>query len=445
MTPSFPARTAEVGGRALASDRRESVLVLSGATLVDGTSRPPVADAVVVVEGGHIRAVGPRGAVTVPQGARVLDLEGKFVIPGLVDAHVHLGRGVLGAPEPPFRLLEDLLRWGITTVFNTHSDMATFARARELGNAEDAAAPRFFGVGRLITAPGGWGAKQGGWQVETPEQARAAVRELAAAGVDAVKIVNDDMSWLTTRPLPVLSPAVLTAAVEESHAHGLRAVVHAPILDAARETLRAGADGLMHGVISDPVDDELVSLLKENRAAYVSTLVFYEACADVAAWAGRERAFDEARVYPKETYDDLRSPGFLTGWHHFWDNTAFARERLPVLRANLMRLAGEGVPVAIGTDTGVPGVMLGVSYHLELQLHVEAGLTAQEVLRAATLEAARFLRQEKDLGSLEAGKRADLLVLDADPLADIGNTRRIDRVVKGGVLFEPVGPAAGRS
>jgi imidazolonepropionase-like amidohydrolase len=141
---------------------------------------------------------------------------------------------------------------------------------------------------------------------------------------------------------------------------------------------------------------------------------------------------------PRETYESVGSPFSLIGWNLMWDNTGYAKQRMPVLQANLKAVHDAGIPVVAGTDTGVPGVLLGVSSQMELLLHVEAGLRPEDALRAATVVAARMLGLGRELGTVEPGKLADLLILDADPLADIRNVRRIHRVVKGGVARDPV-------
>jgi imidazolonepropionase-like amidohydrolase len=213
--------------------------------------------------------------------------------------------------------------------------------------------------------------------------------------------------------------------------------VHAPILKYAKEVLRAGADGLVHGIISDPVDDEFIALMKKNGAVYVSTLALFEACADLAAWTRRLAAYDERGLIAKEVYETLLSPATARQWEAINSNSSYTKERLPVLRANLKKLLDAGVPIVTGTDTGFPGVLLGVSSQIEMKLHVEAGLKPQDAILAATINAARMVGREKEMGSIEPGKLADMLVLDHDSLADIGNLRHIYRVIKGGVAHDP--------
>jgi imidazolonepropionase-like amidohydrolase len=383
-----------------------------------------------VVRFGRIERVGPRAATEVPKGVRVIEARGAFVVPGLADMHNHLGTGVPTGPDDDEANLKRLLAFGITTVFDPALETDRLSALKQASTAEAAPCPRFFGTGPAIGAEGGWLA---GETPSTPEQIEGTMIRLVALGADAVKLVHDDMSWLVSDPLPLMKPGTLQAVVASAHARRLRVFVHAPILRLAKEALAGGADGLLHGIVSDPVDDELLQLMKRNQAFYVSTLSVFEACADLRSWVGREDTFDLRTGADRPLYELLRTPDTIARWQRRWGRFASVRQKLPLLRANLKRVADAGIPVALGTDTGVLGVVLGVATPLEAVLHVEAGLTPSQVLRSATLEGARMLGRERELGSLEPGKYADLVILDADPLADIGNLRRIRTVVKGGV------------
>lgn len=403
-------------------------LAITGATVIDGTERPPIPDAVIVIEAGRIARVGGREVTAVPADAEIVDARDKFVIPGLSDVHNHLGSGALAPGREDFgRNLGQLLGWGVTHVFVPAIDDAAFAELKGLAAGETAPYPHFFGVGRGIGTIGGY-------RPETADESRGAVAALQAVGVDAVKVGYDDFSWLSRQPLPPLKTEVMAAAIGEAHRRGLKAYVHAPILRFAKEALQAGADGLLHGVVSDPIDDELIALMRTNAAWYVATLSLFEDCADIAGFAGRQAALDERGLAPRGLLETLRSPATVRQWEAMWSNLGYVRQQLPVSRANLRRALDAGIPVAAGTDTGFPGVVLGVSSQLELALEVEAGMSPQEAIRSATLDAARMFGRDADFGSLEPGKLADLVILDADPLADIRNVRKVRAVVKGGVL-----------
>jgi imidazolonepropionase-like amidohydrolase len=407
----------------------EGPLALVGGTVINpgGTSTPSVAT--IVVEGSRITQVGPQSKVTLPRGAQVIDAKGKFIIPGLIDVHNHLGTGVFGKNADPAQNLATLLEWGVTSVFNTGTTAEAFATLKSATKASDSPYARFFSSGRIFGAKGGWA---GDYTPGTPDEARSDVRAAKAAGVDAIKFVYDDMSWLTKKAMTVLSVDVMRAIVDEAHAQGLKAYAHAPILSFAKEALRAGADGFVHGIISEPVDAEFIELMRKNGAFYNATAALYEACGDIAGWSRVLQAFDDSGRIPATVYEAFRQPDAVARWEKYWTNTAYTKERLPVQRANLKRLSDAGIAIATGTDTGVPGLVLGVASQIEILLHVEAGLSPAAALRAATKTAADMIGAGREIGSIEPGRQADLVVLDADPLADVRNVRRIRHVIKGG-------------
>ena len=183
-------------------------------------------------------------------------------------------------------------------------------------------------------------------------------------------------------------------------------------------------------------------MMKRNRASYVPTMALFNNVADVAAWARRVAPnWDRAAFQPPRLYEFFTSPAGVAQFQSFMNNTAFVGAHLSTQKANLKKVFDAGVPVVLGTDTGFNGVLIGVSTQIELELMAEAGLKTEDVLRAATINGARMIGREKELGTVEAGKAADLVILDADPLADIRNVARIYRTVKGGVAYEPVDTA----
>jgi len=262
------------------------------------------------------------------------------------------------------------------------------------------------------------------------------VQQLSEVGVDAIKLIYDDMSVYVERPMPMMKPEILAAIIEVAHEHGLKAFVHALLLENAKVALRAGADGVVHGIVDAPVDDEFLDLMKENEAVYISTQTLFEAT-DLEALTRRLVELDAAGRVAQSIYDQLLDPAAIERFERVWPNLVFARAQRPITRSNLKVVFEAGIPVVIGTDTGIPGVVLGIATHMELLLHVEAGINPAAVLRAATLNAARMLGRDHDLGTVEEGKLADLLILDADPLEDIRNTLRIHGVVKGGIFYDP--------
>ncbi|HET9192292.1 MAG TPA: amidohydrolase family protein [Vicinamibacterales bacterium] len=413
--------------------------VITGATLIDPTAAP-VADAVIVIGGSRITQVGTAASVKPPAGADVIDARGKFVIPGLADMHNHLGAGGMSlGPQRENYVgnLGRLLAVGVTTVFDPGVGESDFASLKSAAAADAAPYARFFGTGPAITIPGGSLGEQGPAPT-TVEDARAVVQKLKAANVDAIKIHRDDLAWASKRTMQPMALDVLQALVDETHRLGLRAYVHAPQLLRAKEALRAGVDGLMHGIVDEPIDQEFIALMQKNRAVYVPTLGMFEDVADVGAFGKRQAPYwDQLGLQPPGIYQFLTSPQGVQIFQSFLSNTAFTKEHLPILRGNLQRTFAAGIPIVMGSDTGFFGVLLGVATPLEMELMVEAGLTPAQAIGAATINAARMIGRDKEQGSVEAGKLADLLILDANPLDDIGAIRRLHRVVKGGVVHDP--------
>jgi imidazolonepropionase-like amidohydrolase len=430
----------------LAALAAQPVLAISGGTLVDGAGGPAVPDAVVVIEGERIRAAGPRDRVPVPEGARVLDAKGKWVTPGLVDAHVHFfqSAGLYTRPDVidlrakvPYadelksireRLPATFRRWlrsGVTATVDVGGPMWNF-EVRELARKTEAA-PRVAVAGPLVStyAPAALQTDDPAIiKVADADEARALVRREAERKPDLVKI------WFIVSRggrLDALRP-IVRAAVEESHARGIRVAVHATELETARAAVECGCDVLVHSVDDRAVDDAFAALLKEKGVIYTTSMVVFEGYAEVLG--GKVDLIDVERAWG--------DPKAIASWAELPDGPRRTRA-VPkrTLLSNLKRLHDAGVVVAAGTDAGNIGTLHGPSLHRELELMAEAGLTPAQVLVAATRNGARVFAREPEFGTVAAGKLADLLVLDADPLADVKHLRKIAHVVKGGRVFAP--------
>ncbi|MEE8236428.1 MAG: amidohydrolase family protein [Gammaproteobacteria bacterium] len=412
-------------------DSTEAPLVILGARLVDTSVAGPGEPVTVLVQDQIIHAVA--GEVEIPSDARVIDARGKYLLPGLADMHNHLRSGTFLPGDKPAEILQQMLPWGITTVFDPAVHGAAYQLLRdEIGKDPDAY-PRVFLTAGLFTAPKGWGR---GHQPLSAAEARTVVQSMQASGSDAVKLMYDDMSWATTRPFAVLDRAVMAAIIDEAHRLGMKAFVHAPVLELAAEAVEANVDCLLHGIISDPVSPEFIESMLEHGTCYMSTLTMFHTNAGYAAWADRLEEFDKYERLDPAILDAFRLPAVQGGTARL-DNTAYAARQLPVLRENLLRVANAGVPIVIGTDTGIPGVLPGIALQLELVMHVDAGLSPRQALNAATRNAAAMLDQASVFGSIEPGLAADILILDANPLEDIRNIRDIYRVIHAGRVYDP--------
>ena len=416
---------------ATAQDSAEAPLAILGARLVDTSGAESGDPVIVLVQDQIIQAVAVE--IEIPSDARVINAEGKYLLPGLADMHNHLRSGTFVPGDKPAQILQQMLPWGITTVFDPAVHGSAYQLLRDEISKDPDSFPRVFLTDGLFTAPKGWGR---GHEPLSASEARTMVQSMKASGSDAVKLMYDDMSWATTRPFAVLDPAIMAAIIDEAHRLGMKAFVHAPVLELAAEAVEADVDCLLHGIISDPIGPELIESMLEHGTCYMSTLTMFHTNAGYAAWADRLEEFDKYDRLDPAMLEAFRLPAVQGGTARL-DNTAFAAQQLPVLRANLLRVAKAGVPIVLGTDTGIPGVLPGIALQLELVMHVDAGLSPSQALDGATRNAAAMLDQASVFGSIAPGLAADILIVDANPLEDIRNIREIYRVIHAGRVYDP--------
>lgn len=407
-----------------------AAVALRGATLIDGTGGPPLPNGLLVVAGGRVVSIGqatPGAVSALPRGADVIDVSGKWILPGLIDAHVHAE-----SQED----LKTMLRWGVTSARLMAEDVAAAERMAAASRWRNDI-PEVFPAAPIFTARGGWwdqGQPPDGHVNRfpaTPEEARAAVAAAKSLGSVEIKLMLDDMAWCrASKPtLPRMKADVAKALIAQARATGLRAVVHAPNLTDAVEAISDGATALAHGVL-DLFDARTIAVMKSRPVFYIPTMDIFEFLADTRGFVDSVLSDPRAAAgLPPAVVRQYRSSEYSDGYRTRYPNFENVKHRLPALRENLRRLQAAGVPVALGTDMwAFPG--LGVS--IELDLYVRSGVSPLEAIRAATQTAARSLGIERDRGTLEPGKRADLLVLDADPLKDIKGVRAIAAVYKSG-------------
>lgn len=410
-----------------------TTLAVRGATLIDGTGAPPVPNSLLVVSDGRIVSVGtatPEALKALPAGTQIVSAERKWIIPGLIDAHVH------AESEED---LKTMLRWGVTSVRLMAEDVAA---AEKLAKASGARGdiPEVFPASPIFTVRGGWWdqGQPGDANLNrfpaTPEEARASVRRAKELGSREIKLMLDDMAWCRAPlpPFPKVPPEVAAALLSEARALGLRAIVHAPILSDARAAIADGATALAHGVLN-PIDEPTVAIMKSRPVFYIPTMDIFEFLADTRGFMdfvlGDPVTRAPGRGLSPETVRKYRGAEYVDGYRERYPNFESLNRRMPTLVDNLSRLHRAGVPIALGTDMwAFPG--LGVS--IEMILFVEAGISPLETVRAATQTAARSLGIDGDRGTLEAGKRADFVVLLGDPLLKVRNVRTIVEIYKRG-------------
>ena len=397
-----------LGGCEAGSDApASSAVVFEGARVIVGDGAV-IEDAVFVVDGGRFAEVGATGDVEVPEGAARMDLSGKTVMPAIVNAHFHL--------NPERRARTEQLRhsayYGTSLAVSLGLDEgdASFEMRDEV--MPDAA--RSQTAGRGITSPEPGRSEVPHW-VTTEDEARAAVRELADQQVDIVKIWVDDRGGQYER----LSPELYGAVIDEAHAHGLRVTAHVFRLEDAKGLLRAGVDAFAHGIRDMDVDDELVDLWRERPHVVLVPNLPGRGVAENFDWLSGTVSADRIAEMNANSTDRPE-----------------AQEFFGIQARNMVRLHGEGFTVSFGTDGGSPWAV-----HQELADMVRAGMSPTDVIVAATSTSAEFVGAD-DLGTVEAGKSADFIVLHANPLDDITNTRAIDAVYLRGVAVDREGLGA---
>nr|TFG53161.1 MAG: hypothetical protein E4H34_04050 [Hyphomicrobiales bacterium] len=398
------------------------VMALTGARIIDGTGAAPIEEAVLLVSEGRILALGSVGAIEIPIGATHIDMAGKTILPGLINAHGHVtvdDNTTLPMREHMEQRLAIYADYGVTAVVSLGSHSA----ADELEGLKIREAQR---AGTPAQTPNGARLFSGGLNArgENEMEARASVARLADLDVDIVKY------HINGRPND-MTPPVYGALVEEARARGLLTAVHIFNLSDAKGAIAAGTNVIAHSVRDRDVDRELIAEMLRLDVGYIPTLT-----RDLSVF-----------IYENEP-DFFANPFFLRGQDVYATEIALltdpvqqettrndaAAQEIKIALAQAMRnlkiLSDAGVTIAMGSDSGSAndwGRWQGYFEHVEMEMMVEAGMTEMQVLVAATGNAARLMGLD-EIGTLEPGKWADLLVLNADPLADIRNTREIDSV-----------------
>jgi imidazolonepropionase-like amidohydrolase len=393
-------------------------VVIRGARVVDGTGAPARL-LTVVIRGTKIAAVAPDAAV--PAGARVIDAAGQTLMPGLFDLHTHLSASAAtGLAGDWGKSLKAYLACGVTTVndYATYGEM--FAPMRQLLSSGAVAGPHVNMAVRMST-PGGHGT-EAGWgdfmtlTAATPEQAHAQTKIALAYKPDVIKVFTDGWRYGMAPNLSSMNLETLSAIVQDAHAAGVKVFTHTVTLAGAKIASSAGVDVLAHGIGDADVDAELIAIMKAKGTVYVPTLAVYEFKSG-AAPAERVAALLEPAV--RETL-----PSGLTAP----EEPPERRIRWQHLTSSVKRLHDAGIPVALGTDAGMPGTFHGYSTLRELELLVESGLTPLEAIAAGTGVSARALAVDGQRGTIAPGMVADLVLVEGRPderIADVVKTRRV--------------------
>lgn len=426
------------------------MVLFEGARLIPGDGGPPIEESALLIDDGAITMVGARGDLTAPAGAARVDLTGKTIMPLMVDTHVHPGfqKGLTLVGENFSRetIVADLNRalyFGVGAVLSQgieRGDLTDQVRAEQemgtLGGARLRIAGR--GLGAPNAGPGSAAFQGIAYEITSEEEARQSVRELAARNVDVVKLWVDDRGGRAPR----LSPALYRSAIDEGHTHGLRVNAHVFYHEDAVDLVDAGVDGFAHLVRDREMDDDLVAAIVERGVYVMGNLSGTQRStqAELPPWL---RDGDPLfRLVQETVLPDVVSRMRDSFADRDAATVADRQERYAILERSLAKLNAAGAQIILGADTGLQDHFFGLATQRELEAMVRAGMTPAEGIVAATSRGAEYLRLDT-MGSLTPGRSADFLVLDANPLDDITNTRRIAAIYVNGAEIDRAALRAG--
>jgi imidazolonepropionase-like amidohydrolase len=391
---------------------KNGTYAMVGGTIVDGTGRAEIADGVIVVRDGKIADVGPRAAVAIPDGVATVPITGKTVIPGLWDMHTHVTQ-IEWAPV--------YLGAGVTTVRDMGNEFEFITALRKDINAGRALGPRLLLAG-LIDGPGP--NAFGVYYAATRDEAKQVVGKYHDAGFEQIKIYS------------LITPPMVEAICAEAHRLGMTVTGHVPNGMTIDQAAIAGMDQIAHlGIRGEAGSDEVnrvIGVLRDHKTVIDPTQSWNELLGHAAGTPIDAFQPGVAKIPPalNRLFSNAGTAGI---------DAATARTRLDRGLRIVKALHDAGVPVVVGTDEGIPGHAV----HREIELYVEAGFTPMEALQAATIVSARAMKLDGELGTIEKGKRADLVVLNANPLEKIQNVRTVRWTIKGGKVYDA--PALWRS
>lgn len=443
--------------------RQVDVLIVN-ARVVDPASRSIIDNASVAIENGRIVHVSNDGADGFA-AAQTIDARGKTVIPALADMHVHWGNGTFAETENIVeQTLARNLYYGVTHILNMASNRGSPEEIDEYrGKLKDGSwqGPTIYAVGALITVPGSHptttiyapdvqqqikraiaAAPESGpidlmplralTVVRSADDVRTEVKRLAAWGADAIKLTIESGPGPFGDDHPQMSEDIARAAVEQAHAANIPVIAHVSSRDELDVCLRTGVDAAAHAIIDGDVDDAFYQQLGSGRFFYVTTLDLYNGFVN---WSADPKLLTDP--FLRETVSEAEAASMQHAAKIFAREQAFfGNGRLKWIFDHVRDAHRAGAVLVAGTDTGNPFAFPGYGIHEELRLLVSAGVPPMDALAAATINAALFLKKETEWGSIKEGQAADLLILDADPLSDITNTRRIAHVIQNGVVID---------
>lgn len=413
-------------------------LIIENVTLIDGTGNPPRPHMSVIIQGDRISDIRHGSAKNIKADKRI-DGGGKYLIPGLIDAHIHLkgaypktidGQTVMaGDRDVGIKTLHGFLYSGITSVYDSGNAPDYIFALRQDERSGKIIAPHIFASGAIVTYPGSHGSQFGGALISDWPEAKATLDDYLARKPDIMKLTYEERGWGARPMIPLLPLELMQKAIAYANDQGVRTTVHASGEYRARQALSAGIDNLSHPVIVGPITDEFARTLAAKQVPMVTTLTIGERYSRLAEHPEYlDQALYQATMTPgeiKKMKTETRKEYQARVW------TWWMKIMTPVAQDNIRKIHEAGGILVLGSDQSS-----GPSSQRELELIVASGIAPLEAIRIATLNGARFLGRDRDMGSLEIGKIADMVLLDADPAADINNVKAISAVFKSGIEID---------
>ncbi len=411
-----------------------SDLLIENVTLIDGTGRPPATGVSVLVEGDRIARVH-RGELDAPRSVERIDGSGKYLMPGLMDVHIHLRgrfdyasgtvREQAEADVAGIRALQSYLYSGVTTIYDVGNDPDFIFRLRARERSGEIEAPRLLATGGIATYPGSHGGGPNAVLIDDWPEAVPVLQAHLEQQPDMIKFTLEERGWGSRPLIPLLPLDLLQHAIGFYNDHGLRTTAHTSSELRAREAIFAGVDTLAHPVIQGPITEEFARLMGAKKIPMTTTLTIGE---NYSRLAEHPEYLDQPLyrdVLEPEEIERLQTETAQEFRERPW--TWWMQIMSPIAQENLRQIYAAGGVLALGTDQTI-----GPATHREMELLQAAGIPTLEVIRIATLNSAEFLGRARELGSVEEGKIADLVLLTADPSADVDNAKQIDTVIKAG-------------
>lgn len=422
----------------LCASTAQADLLISNVTLIDGTGRPAIEGASVLIEADRISQIS-RQPLQAPKGVTTIDGSGKYLIPGLMDVHIHLRGGVnvtkdgLTTGSENFaegiQALQGYLYSGVTAIFDAGNLPDYIFGLRDMERSGKIVAPRVYTTGGIVTYPGSHGAGPGAYLVDAWPDATPVVDAHIARQPDMVKMTLEERGWGARPMIPLLPVELMQQLTEYYNDHGIRVVVHVSSELRAREAIFAGVDALAHPVIQGPVSDSFVKLMAAKKIPVATTLTIGE---NYSRLAEHPEYLDQPlyqAVLDQDEIKELQTAGTAKWQKETW--TWWMKLMTPVAQENIRKIHAAGGVFALGTDQSS-----GPAVHREMELLAAAGIAPLDVIKIATLNAAKYLGLAEQLGSIEEGKLADLVLLSADPIADINGAKQINMVIKSGEIVD---------